>query len=259
MNRRRFGRWLGGLLGLGLVVSSGWAQEATEGATATPNDLPAGDARLLDEIIARHGIDANASPPGFDQYLRDVGQAFGETLSDWLSGPFGEFAVVASGMMGWIGYGLLMVLAAVILFFLGRALWRRRDRKVGVDTSVQRLDAQVSTQAPGVPWDQALQQALEVGDVARAIEALWWWLAQCLHRRIDASWTSRELVIRAQRRDLLPQVRRLDRLHYSAQTPEAGDVAHLWQDLRRLLPATADSAPGGAGAAGGLKPSGGEP
>ena len=67
-------------------------------------------------------------------------------------------------------------------------------------------------------------------------EALWWWLAGVLvGDRAEASWTSRELVARAGRRDLLADVRRLDRLMYGAGRRRIEDVRDLWRALRTAV------------------------
>ncbi len=81
-----------------------------------------------------------------------------------------------------------------------------------------------------------MRRRLEAGDVSAAVEALWWWLASGLVAdRAEPSWTSRELVARAGRQDLLADVRRLDRMMYGAARPSADDVSRLWSDLREAV------------------------
>ena len=72
--------------------------------------------------------------------------------------------------------------------------------------------------------------------MAAACEALWWWLARSLLADpVEASWTSRELLVHAGRRDLTPGVRHLDRLIYGAVPPSPDDVRGLWGELREAL------------------------
>ena len=67
---------------------------------------------------------------------------------------------------------------------------------------------------------------LEGGDVAGALEALWWWLAASvtLNAAIDESWTTRELLVRARRPELLRAGSGLDALMYGRSSPSAADV-----------------------------------
>ena len=70
-------------------------------------------------------------------------------------------------------------------------------------------------ESSGPHWQSELERHLRHGDAAAATMALWWWLAgRLVGDRAKASWTSRELVHRAGRRNLIPAVRRLDHMLY---------------------------------------------
>ena len=102
-------------------------------------------------------------------------------------------------------------------------------------------DAAAPSLPPGADWEGELERRLARGDVPAALEALWWWLAGRLEApAAEASWTTRELVVRAGRRDLLRLVMPLDRLLYGAGQPSEGEVRGLFASLRGALPAEAD-------------------
>ena len=127
---------------------------------------------------------------------------------------------------------LLLALSAAALLVFAVRRWRRRAPPPA--TPVRRLDDEAPTAAPS--WEAELRRNLLKGDAAAAAEALWWWLASLLvGERAEPSWTSRELISRAGRRDLTPGVRRLDRLIYGAGDPRAEDVDRLWNDLREAV------------------------
>ena len=173
--------------------------------------------------------------PGIAQYLRDVGNTLGETLASWLSVRLGGLAGTTSHILVYVGYTLLGILVTVCLWLGFRFLLERWARPTRRDDSVRDLRPQAVTPSHQDSWETALRQALAAGDVGQAVHALWWWLAQSLGCGADPSWTSRELVQRAGRRDLRPHVRRLDRLLYSPRAPRLEEVESLWHDLRPLV------------------------
>jgi hypothetical protein len=65
-----------------------------------------------------------------------------------------------------------------------------------------------------------LDARLAAGDVAAALEALWWWFARSASTAdVDPSWTSRELLAHCGRHDLTPLALGLDRLLYGPARP----------------------------------------
>jgi hypothetical protein len=75
-------------------------------------------------------------------------------------------------------------------------------------------------------WKAEIEARLASGDVAGALEAFWWWLASSLslESAVDASWTTRELLAKARRRELLGLGARLDVLMYGPRIPSSDDV-----------------------------------
>ncbi len=219
-----------------------WAAVADEVRAAEAAPQSTADRRLLDSIYEQHGIDGRANEPDAGLYFQDLGRALGDSVTSWLDRHLGTFASATSAIIGPVAYGLLLLLAVASLALWGRILWRRRGASGTTDPSLQRLDTPRpggEAQGAAVTWEAQLRQAIDADDVPEAMEALWWWLAEALDTVADAAWTSRELVLRAGRRDLLPQVRRLDRLIYSSGQPAIGDVVGLWDDLQRRVTTSA--------------------
>lgn len=227
-----------------------WAEDATapDGSSEAAVETTA-DRRLLDDLYAQHRIDGRATEPDASLYFQDLGKAFGDALTSWLDRYFGRIASATTAVIAPIAYGLLLLLGFLSLLLWGRVLWRRRQASRPADPSLQRLDRPrpgSAGEGGGVAWEAQLQQALAAGQVPQAVEALWWWLAEVLGTVADGSWTSRELVLHAGRRDLMPQVRRLDRLIYGARKPSIDEVTGLWGDLRRQVSAVSGGVSEGA-------------
>jgi hypothetical protein len=130
-----------------------------------------------------------------------------------------------------------VVLVALLLFLLVQLLRRvlRRRRVSAGDGRVTSGPARRPA-AKACDWAEELRQRLARGDVAGALEALWWWLATAVGMpSADAAWTSGELLRHAGRGDLRRPVRRLDHLIYGPEPPRPDDVEALWQVLRPLV------------------------
>ena len=86
-------------------------------------------------------------------------------------------------------------------------------------------------------WRRQIESRLEGGDVAGALEALWWWLAASLtvNEAIDESWTTRELLVRARRPELLRAGFGLDALMYGRTSPSVADVGACLERLEKEL------------------------
>lgn len=131
-------------------------------------------------------------------------------------------------------------LAAVALLAVGLAVrWLRRRRQAvlpGSDARGQAGAAPQDASRPAASWRGAFEERLAAGDVAGAVEALWWWLATAIAREpVDASWTTHELLTRAGRPDLRAIGVGLDRLTYAAARPGADDVRALATRLQAAL------------------------
>jgi hypothetical protein len=85
-------------------------------------------------------------------------------------------------------------------------------------------------------WRRELDRRLAAGDVPGAIEALWWWFARSVAGGgVDATCTSRELVLSVGRNDLLSHVPSLDRMSYGTARPPVEEVRHFLERLEQAL------------------------
>ncbi len=200
---------------------------------ATPEPRVA-DQEQLRQVILEARIATGRPKPGLSLWARDAGSAVSRWMAEWMERTLPRFARLAAPFFEPAVMLLLALLTAVVLAFLARfALerWRRR-RQAAEEPAVRDLGA-AGEPAAARDWEAELRRRLDGHDVTAAIEALWWWLAgRLVGQRAEPSWTSRELVQRAGRRDLLRDVRRLDRMMYGAGQPSTGDVGRLWNDLR---------------------------
>ncbi len=220
-----------------LVASPVVAQEheATDGPQSTA--ALEGDRELLRQTMIDARIASDRSRPGLTQWAQDVGLAFSQWLGRWMDR-------VLPGFNRWLvpfiepATKFLLTLLAVVLFvFLVRFIVERwRLRESASSEPIQHLDADDEVESAAREWEDELRRHLGRGDVAAATQALWWWLAGRLAAdRAEPSWTSRELVVRAGRRDLLADVHRLDRMMYDVRQPSADDIRRLWGDLREAV------------------------
>jgi hypothetical protein len=124
------------------------------------------------------------------------------------------------------------------------AIWRRRRPRRAEGEPVPMAAAAASLDALDVDWERQVEGMLARGEVAAALAAVWRWLAAALGQPAPPeSWTTRELVRDAGRRDLLPLVRRFDQLLYGREEAAAADVLDLLRRLRTAVPAASGAAP----------------
>lgn len=198
------------------------------------------DAETLSEIY-RQGVDTAGATPGVREYFRDTIIYGLSRFFDWLSDLSGLVSWLSWDLVQWVLVGVLLALLAVLVFLLVRRLLaNRRQRSDG--------DGRVRAEAPRRPvhasrdWAEELRLRLEEGDVAGALEALWWWLATGVGvPDADPAWTSRELLAAAGRLDLRRPVRRLDHMIYGPEPPRIDQVREFWHSLRPEIDARATS------------------
>ncbi len=229
MQRRRWASlWL---LALACLCLSASALDADTEALQAED----ADRELLDQVLAESRTATTPPRPGISLYVRDAGVAF----SSWLTELLDRFLPGFSRMADWFlagSWGLLIAVLVVVLVLVGIALarrwWRHRPAPRAVPAPALPMEEEVPSWSPE-RWEEELKRRLAAGEVAAAVEALWWWLAtRLLDRGADPSWTSRELLARAQRPDLRPWIQRLDRMIYGPESPPAEDVRLLFRDLR---------------------------
>lgn len=199
------------------------------------------DAEALAEVY-RQGVDSAAASPGLTEYFRDTILYGVFRFFEWLERVSAHFAWLNWSLVQVVLTGMLLVLVGWFLFLLLRRILSRPRREPG--------DGRLVVEAPRRPssvsrdWAATLQACLQRGDVAGALEALWWWLAtQVGVPDADPSWTSRELLGHAGRSDLRRPVRRLDHMIYGPEPPDAEHVGKFWRDLRPRVASGSSSPP----------------
>ena len=191
----------------------------------------AADHELLRRLSVEENVATRDPRPGLDHYLGDAGATFMVWLAEVLRPYLEEGGLVerliGSGVPILLGVLLLIVLILVIRRFLRRTPAGRREvAAVERRAAAERRDEHDP--------EAELRTAFESGDVAAALEALWWWLAMALGASgADPAWTTRELVMRAGRRDLLPAIRPFDRLVYGGGEATMVEVRQLHASLER--------------------------
>lgn len=202
---------------------------------AVPAALPPvpADQELMRRLLEQQGVAQALPPPAWTEYLMHLVRTALERLLE----PLFRHLPAAG-----LARGLLFFSMAVAVIALGalvvRALARRRRRKPATATEPAAAGAAreaARSLGPADFWNR-LDAHLAGGDVAAALEALWWWLAVSVAREpVDPSWTTRELLARAGRGDLGAFSVVLDRLTYAAARPQASDVRAFAERLQAAL------------------------
>lgn len=183
------------------------AAAAAETGAAAPQ---AADRALLKDVMAEGAVATGTPRPQLVRYVGDVATAWIGGLLDWIFGS-DSFDETAIQLVRW----MILALVAALLGMLGYQWyrwWRTRHAVAPQRRDVEMLAPVVD---PSIDWRTELERRLADGDADGALDALWWWLAERLGvDDAEASWTTPELARRAGRRDLMPLVRRWDRLIY---------------------------------------------
>ncbi len=210
--------------------------DAAASDPAGPEPLIA-DQDQLRQVMVEARVATGRPRPGLSLWARDAGAAFSHWMAGWMEQNLPRFARLWAPFFEPAVMLLLALLAAVVLAFLARLALDRWRRRAPAETAPAARDpGAAGAPAAARDWEAELRRRLERRDAAGAIEALWWWLAERLvGERAEPSWTSRELIYRAGRRDLLSGVRRLDRMMYGTGRTQTGDVGRLWNDLKAAV------------------------
>lgn len=188
----------------------------------SPIPQASADHALLERLLRESGVDRTAPSGSHLEYLANLLQA----IMGWLGNQVRPLAWVLRSDVAKV---LLWIVVAGIFVALGLFLARRvrtfRRRK---HVSLEGTRQPEAVEKQDSDWRREIEARLLRGDVAAALEALWWWLARALcGPRADASWTSRELLFQAGRGDLRPLANTLDRLVYGAGSPHPDEVRRL--------------------------------
>ena len=190
------------------------------------------DTAAVERVLIEAGVERTVAPPGWSAYL----QSLLEALFEALARPFGR---AMSGAVQWLSPLAVIVIALIVMFvawILIRALEQRRRALPRPATDVKRAPASPPVPRDARAWREALERALEAGQVGTALEALWWWIACSLSAgAVERSWTSRELVARAGRAEMAGPARELDRWLYGPRRPEVAEIRRLVAHLEQVL------------------------
>jgi len=202
-----------------------------------PPVLRQADVPLLERVYEDSGAARRVERKSWTAYLGYLGARVGAAIDRLLMGGFERLSGLS---LLWSWAARLIVAGAVlalifVLVRLAAHLWRRSRRAVEAGAG----DGELTARAPGrdaAAWRAEFERRLAAGEVARALEAAWWWLASSLSgEEVDPSWTGRELLERAGRRELLPVVRRFDVLAYGPLRPAAEEVRRYGAQLAEVL------------------------
>jgi len=190
------------------------------------------DQELMRRVLEEQAVARALPPPSWTEYLLHVVRTVLETVL----GPLLRHIPLA----GAARVLLIAVLAVAVLALAAlvvRALRRRARRASEAAPPAAAGAPPTPARAPDpVAWRTQLDAHLDRGDVAAALDALWWWLATTVVRgAVDPSWTTRELLARAGRTDLGALSGALDRLTYAAARPQPADVRAFAERLEAAL------------------------
>lgn len=195
------------------------------------------DHALIERILAETGVERQPPSPGFADYMQTVAEAVLRGVADWL----GALRIKAQWALEPLAIGLALSLLVVLVIALFLVL-RRSRREAGAARQRRTPEVPVgpARSSPALDrqgWAERFEEHLSRGDVARALEAVWWWFARSVAgERVDPSWTSRELLLRCGRVDLLRFAGALDRMIYGAVPPRPDAVRALFGSLQEALP-----------------------
>lgn len=220
------------MIAVGMLVLPAQAARAAAAANLAWREA---DSELLRRVLAETRAASSPERPALTGYLglwlHELFKAIGRAFSMALPAGAAEVAQLVA----------LLVLAAAAAL-LAVSVVRRVRRRAPRGAAVPRLawteqEDAAPVSAGRAEWRRRIDERLARGDVAGALEALWWWLARSVapDGAVDASWTTRELLARARRADLMPQAAALDVLMYGSLAPTAAGVAACVARLERSL------------------------
>lgn len=223
-----------------VVPDRGRDEAAASGREAPRRDGPLlrrADAPSLERVYAESRAARRPVRVPWTAYVGHLAKQIGTALARFLASAIE--AVAGQGTL-WVWVARILVGGAllVLLGLAGKLLAALARRRRGpAEEAPQALGAMpVSPSRDAVAWRAELERLLAAGEVAAALEAAWWWLARALlGERVDPSWTGRELLERAGRRDLLPLVRRFDVLAYGPRRPQPEEVRSYAARLAEVL------------------------
>jgi hypothetical protein len=193
----------------------------------------AADPELVRRVLAESGVDQRLPAPGVSAYAQALVEALWRRLAELLR-PLRPRLLPH---MEWLALALMAGAIVFLGLLLARALKRRRAAAREAPTSrpaEQQPTPQAGRDREG--WRRAFEERCGRGEVAGALEAIWWFLATSIAPRdVDPAWTSRELLEESSRQDLTPLARGLDRMIYGSLRPAVAELRLFFGRLREAL------------------------
>lgn len=182
-------------------------------------------------MLAESGVVTAPVPPD-SSYLGE--------LSDTAQRAFLELLASAGKLLGLSGpvvLGIAAVLVLVAVLLVGRrVLARVRSAARPEPGAVTAGEGPAPAPRDAAAWRAELERRLAAGSIPEALEAAWWWLARTLAgETAEPDWTSRDLMSRSRRPDLLPLVRRLDAFLYGPRRPAVEELRALVGRMEEAL------------------------
>jgi hypothetical protein len=196
-----------------------------------PFAVATADPDLVERVLRETGVDRRLPAPSWAGYVQDLVEAAIHGLVGWMRPFLKRLAPLLGGDLEIPALVLFIAITVTLLYLLVRTavsrVRRRRAPRSAAEPSP--VTASVPTAAfDPEQWRRRLEALLARGDVAPALEALWWWLARTLSgEHASPTWTSRELLAFARRSDLLPLAARLDRMIYGGTPPRPDEIRGL--------------------------------
>jgi hypothetical protein len=194
------------------------------------------DAEVLQRVLRESGVDQTVATPSWGDYAA----ALLEALFQWARGHVPDVGFL-KGLSNLVGPGLVVaviVAVVIVLLTVARTLHSSRQRRGRGPVAVRTVPTPPVTPERGREgWRRELDRRLAAGDLAGALEALWWWFARGLTAdRVDPAWTSGELLAHVRRPDLHPLALTLDRFLYGPARPRAQDIDQFVRRAEEALP-----------------------
>jgi hypothetical protein len=196
------------------------------------------DPDLVRRVLIETGVVREPSGPSLAGYV----SAWGEAIARWISDFFSARPGLAEGIvsaMELVAIGVVATAAVLLIAVVVRRASRRKTAAPSTPASWSRVPEPVPAAAiDRAAWRSELEARLSRGDVTGALEALWWWLAASLGMdvAVDPSWTTRELLGKARRPELLGASATLDVLMYGRGAPSERDVRTCLSRFEEILP-----------------------
>jgi hypothetical protein len=192
------------------------------------------DPAAVERLLREAGVDREIAPVSWSQYFESLVEALLERLFGDNS-PLHDFLQQHTGIPRWITYALLATVVLIALAIVVEIV-RRRARGVSPAGEGRHVSSRPLPAArDAAAWRAELERRLAGGERGPALEALWWWFALSVAAEVPESCTSRELVARAGRPELVSPARELDRLLYGPQRPQAPELRAMVRHLEQVL------------------------